>query len=266
MKPKTASDRRIASEVKRWLCALMLIATGCAQQPTQKDGESVDSKAGQRAEIHTQLGSGYYERRQFDVAIQELNAALSADPNYVPAHNILGLVYMELRDDAVAEQHFQRALKSDPADSDANNNYGWFLCQRDREQASIPYFMAALKNPLYQTPEKSYVNAGVCSLKAKDEKGAERYLQKALQTQPKNSQALYHMAELKYKGGKHAEAQSYLSRYMQVANPSAESLWLGVRIERKLGDRNSQASYGLQLRKKYPESQEAAALRAGRYE
>ncbi|MBC7945496.1 MAG: type IV pilus biogenesis/stability protein PilW [Burkholderiales bacterium] len=265
MKPKTVSDRCMASQVKLALCALILFAAGCAQPP-QKSGEPIDSNAGQRAEIHTQLGSGYYERRQFDIAIQELNEALSADPEYVPAHNILGLVYMELRDDAVAEQHFQRALKSDPADSDANNNYGWFLCQRGGEQASIRYFMAALKNPLYKTPDKSYVNAGVCSLKAKDEKGGESYLQKALQIQPKNPQALYHLAEMNYKGGNYAEAQSYLSRYMQVANPSAESLWLGVRIERKLGDRNSQASYGLQLRKKYPESQEAAALRAGRYE
>ncbi|MBA2351338.1 MAG: type IV pilus biogenesis/stability protein PilW [Pseudomonadota bacterium] len=260
------SDRGIPRLAKLALCALMLIATGCAQQPAQKDGAAVDGNAAQRAEIHTQLGSGYYERRQFDIAIQELNEALGAVPDYVPAHNLLGLVYMDLRDDAVAEKHFRQALKSDPADSDANNNYGWFLCQRGRETESIRYFVAALKNPLYKTPDKSYVNAGVCSLQAKDEKGAESYLLKALQIQPRNPQALYHLAETKYKGAKYAEARSYLGRYMQVANPSAESLWLGVRIERKLGDRNSQASYGLQLRKKYPESQEAAALRAGRYE
>jgi type IV pilus assembly protein PilF len=43
-------------------------------------------------------------------------------------------------------------------------------------------------------------------------------------------------------------------------------LWLGVRIERRLGDRNSEASYALQLRNRFPDSREARALLAGQYE
>jgi type IV pilus assembly protein PilF len=48
--------------------------------------------------------------------------------------------------------------------------------------------------------------------------------------------------------------------------PSAEVLWLGVRVERKLGDRNSEESYALQLRNNFPNSSEARALLAGQYE
>jgi type IV pilus assembly protein PilF len=53
---------------------------------------------------------------------------------------------------------------------------------------------------------------------------------------------------------------------MQAAAATAEALWLGVRVERRLGDRNSEASYALQLRNKFPNSREARALVAGQYE
>jgi len=39
-----------------------------------------------------------------------------------------------------------------------------------------------------------------------------------------------------------------------------------VRAARGLGDRDAEASYALQLRKNFPNSREARALAAGRYE
>jgi type IV pilus assembly protein PilF len=41
---------------------------------------------------------------------------------------------------------------------------------------------------------------------------------------------------------------------------------LGLRLERKLGDRAQEAAYGLQLRKRFPESNEARLLQSGQYE
>ena len=43
-------------------------------------------------------------------------------------------------------------------------------------------------------------------------------------------------------------------------------LWLAVRVERRMGNANGEASYAQQLRKNFPESKEAAALQAGRFE
>lgn len=254
------------------LFCLLWVLAGCVQQiqttPTspQDSPPAKPADAQKRAKIHTELGAGYYERGQLGIALQELKEALRADSNYAPAYNVIGLVYMELREDADAERNFQQALKIDPLDSDANNNYGRFLCDRKREEQSIKYFLAALKNPLYATPEKSYANAGVCVRRKGDEKAAEEYFRKALRIRPDQPQALYNMADLSFKRGQYLEARSYLVKYMRVAAQTAESLWLGVRIEHKLGDRDSEASYALQLRRKYPESNETRALNYGRYE
>ncbi|MBI4192205.1 MAG: type IV pilus biogenesis/stability protein PilW [Betaproteobacteria bacterium] len=249
---------------------LMLIAAGCGttgHEPASYAPQSgVDTSAQTRARIHTELAAGYYELGNYGVSLQEAAEALKSDSNYAPALNVLGLVYMELRDDKAAETSFQRALRVSPLDSDTNNNYGWFLCQRKREQESIKYFLAALRNPLYTTPDKSWVNAGLCARQAGDLNTAEEYFQKALKVRPTQPQALFHMADMAYQRKNYPEAKVYLARLLRDIEPTAATLWLALRVERGLGDRDAEASLGFQLRKNFPDSREARALIAGRYE
>lgn len=74
------------------------------------------------------------------------------------------------------------------------------------------------------------------------------------------------MVEINFRSGNLAAAKSNLSRYMQVSAPTAQSLWLGIQIERKTGDCHAEASYTMQLQKRSPDSREAAALRDGGFE
>lgn len=248
-----------------------LVLAGCAGQPaddsTFRSSTTVsESQDRNRARVHAELAAGYYEIGNIGVALEEVKEALRADPNYGPAHNIAGLVYAQLREDRLAEQSFQRAIGINQSDYDANNNYGEFLCQRKREDEAIRYFMAAVRNPLYATPERSFVNAGVCSRRRGDIASAEGYFQMALKARPSQPQALYQLADLSYERGDLEAAKAYLSRLAQVGTDTPEGLWLGVRVVRKMGDRNAEASYARQLRNKFPNSAEARALNAGRYE
>jgi type IV pilus assembly protein PilF len=250
--------------------ALMLIVAGCAgsnpETASYAPQSGADSDAQTRARIHTELAAGYLELGNYGVALQEAAEALKSEPNYAPALSVLGLVYMELRDDKAAEANFQRALRVSPLDSDANHNYGTFLCRRQREQESIKYFLAALRNPLYSTPERSWVNAGVCARQSGDLSAAEEYFQKALKLRPTEPQALYEMADIAYKRKNYSEAKAYLGRMQTDAAPTAGMLWLALRVERGLGNRNGEASLGFQLRKNFPDSREARSLIAGQYE
>lgn len=252
------------------VAGVMLIVAGCAgtapEPASYAPQGGADTDVRTRARIHTELAAGYYELGNYGVALQEAGEALKAEPDYAPALNVLGLVYMELRDDKAAEASFQRALRVSPQDSDTNNNYGWYLCQRKREQESVKYFLAALRNPLYSTPDKSWVNAGICARQAGDLAAAEDYFQKALKVRPAQPQALLQMADMAYKRNNYPEAKVYLTRLQRDTTPTAEILWLALRVERRLGDRNAEASLGFQLRKNFPESREARALMAGQYE
>ena len=104
-----------------------------------------------RAAVHVELGAGYYERGQMDVALEELNEAATIDPTNPRVYNIYGLVYAMLGDNPKAEQNFQRALALAPQDSEIRHNWGWYLCSNERPREAIPEFELALRNPLYRS-------------------------------------------------------------------------------------------------------------------
>ena len=216
------------------------------------------------AKVHTELAGMYYELGKHGVALEELGLALQSDEDYAPAYSVRGLVHMALREDREAEEDFQKSLRLDDTDSDTHNNFGWFLCQHDRIKEAIPHFMAALKNPLYRTPERAYLNAGVCSMKEGATKNAGEFLQNALQLQPDLAQAWLSLAELNFEMGNYNSAKRYFLGFAERSQGmSAEQLWLGVRISRKTRDRNAESSYGLQLRKLYPGARETQMLLRG---
>lgn len=246
---------------KLFLMFLLMALGGCATQAKNTPGE--ETRARESARIHTELGAGYFSQRNIPVALEEFTQATRIDPTYPMAYTGLGLVYASLNEDAKAEANFKKALQLDPNSSESHNNYGTFLCSRNRVDESISQFLAAVKNPLYSTPEVAYLNAGVCALKKKDVDNAELYLQKALQIQPLLHSAAYQLASIQYGKGNFPQTRNLL-QYALADNPSPEVLWLAIQNERKLGGRDAEASYALELRRKYPESEEAKALQSGK--
>ena len=110
------------------------------------------------------------------------------------------------------------------------------------------------------------MNAGLCLQKKNDLAGAEDMFGKALKIQPKNASALYNMGNLSYTRGQFVEAKFYVTQLAQAAQDNAESLWLGLRVARKLGEKNAETTYALQLKRKFPNSIQTQLLLSGRYE
>lgn len=252
---------------------ILLLAAGCAGQPDVSGpvpntgtivGDATSPR--NRARVHADLATLYYSRGSMNIALEEARTAVAADPTYATAHGVLGLVYMELRENALAEQSFERALSQAPDDPDINHNFGWFLCQIGRAGESKRYFRRAVDNPLYATPGRTYAAAGTCALRTGDLGEAELNLERALRLEPNLPIAMLQLAQLRYRQSRLQDARAALTRHAAVAAPSAESLWLGVRIERRLGQRSAELSYANQLRRRFPDSPEYQALQSGKYD
>jgi type IV pilus assembly protein PilF len=273
-----------APAVRRLLGAALAAAliAGCAS--TEESGQQADRGGTQRgadpdaglvgemrdartrAKAHADLAGAYYELGNLGVALEEARIAVQADANYAPAYNVLGLVNMELKDNAAADANFKRGLQLSPQDPDLNHNYGWFLCQTGRDEQSIQWFLNAIRNPLYQTPAKSFAAAGRCLSKRNPIEVA-TYFDRALRLDPNSLQAMLPYAELLYRRGQLNEAKTLVTRFNRlVPDGTPESLWLGVRIERKLGDRLAEATLASQLRRRYAGSNEYRSLQRGEYD
>lgn len=254
--------------IKTGIAVFLIWLTGCGSVSVQEKPTPAELKqrALQSAKIHTELAGQYYHRGQYRIAIEEAGVALQKKSDYAPAYNILGLVYMDLQEDDQAEWNFERGLGITPNDPDLHNNFGWFLCQKkpDRMGQAISHFMAAVRDPLYETPERTYANAGLCALKQNNFEQAQSFFQQALVIRPGYALAQLGMVELDFNRGEVKKAWSSIIQYLQSYSPTPGSLWLAVRIARASGDINAETNYAFQLQKRFPDSREARELRASR--
>lgn len=261
--------------VRMWAAGVLatVVLAGCASNPAEDQAvqapvsqQTAVGDARQRAKAHAELGQLYLGEGQLNVALDEANIAIEADSTYPLGYNLLALVQMYLKENRAAEESFNRALRLAPGDPEINNNFGWFLCQTGRPQQSIAYFQVASKSPLYSTPTKPLTNAGICSVNMRDDKAAESYLVSAVRADSLNADAHYLLADIYFRAGRTAEARQRINEVHRLGDPTAETLWLAVRIERKLGDREMEARHASQIRRKFQNTPEYEKLMRGQYE
>ncbi|MDR2165702.1 MAG: type IV pilus biogenesis/stability protein PilW [Zoogloeaceae bacterium] len=240
-----------------------------AQVVIPESSVTPQTDAGARARMHTELASLYFQEGVPSVALEEAGIAINVDPSYALAYSVRALVYASLRDFNSADADFRKALSLAPGDPEISNNYGWYLCeQRNRPQEAMAHFLNAIRNPLYGTPDIAYTNAGSCAMKAGDLVSARDYLTTAVRTGRGGAlSAQLQLAKLAYQEGNMQEARNRLGEIIQRANTlPPDALWLGVRIEHKLGNRAEETSLVAQLRRLYPNSLEYQEFLKGNYD
>jgi type IV pilus assembly protein PilF len=245
-----------------WFVFLLVpLLSGCVTETVGQPDMNADRRT-ELARARTALGADYYQRKQYAVALEQLDLAMQADPGYSPAYGVRALVHIALLEDKEAEDDFKRSLDLDAKNSETHDNYGWFLCQRGRERAGIAQHLAAAKDPLYSGQAAAYMRAGECAMKIGDLTNSELYFEKAQILQPELAQVSFDMAQLSYITGDYITARTKFAAFRKAVNDrlSAEHLLLGVRIEHKLGDRGAEAALAARLRRSYPDSREAQSL------
>lgn len=241
------------------LVILCAIVGACGTVPAVKPIGTAD-RADTLSDTYVKLGLEYMKQGQRALALDKLQRAIQLSPRLPAAHNAIAILYEQLRQEKLAAEHYRLAVEYGPKDSLAHNNYGTFLCRQNEPQQAEQQFLLALQDPLYPTPEFAYENLGVCALRIPDKVKAEQYFRKALEIDPELSGTLYQMALLNFEANNYLSARAYLQRYSEVARHNPQSLWLGIRVEQELGDKNSVSSYSLLLRSNFPDAEETKLL------
>ena len=239
-------------QIKAGLLALLLpILTACVTVGGEPPAQNEKASA-----INVQLGIGYMEQNNFEQANQKLLKALRQNPDSATAHYVYAILQDQLLEKEVAGKHYKIAVELDPSDSAAANNYGKYLCLNGREAESEKYFLSALNNPLYRTPEIAYTNAGLCLLEMSEKTKAKTYFTKALAAKSNFGSALIEMSTLEMDEGKFDAAKLYIDRFHLVDRPTARSLWLAIRVERGINGASNVEELGQQLESEFPNSAE----------
>lgn len=253
------------------LAAAVLAGCGSAPSATRELKTASDqTPTEKRAAIRMQLAIGYYQDGKYEIALDEIKQAIAADPEMADAYGVRALIYTSMGETALADENYQRALRLAPRNPDLSNNYGSFLCGPGKRPAqAMTYFDAALNNRAYTSPLSALVNAGNCSLKTRQYASAERYFNEALRFDPDLPATNAGLARAHYERRDMQRAGFFINRLTSSAKLdtlSADTLWLAIRIERKLGERTLEASLTGQLQRRFANSPEYAALQRGAFE
>jgi type IV pilus assembly protein PilF len=170
---------------------------------------------------------------------------------------------MRLDNDAAGRGQLSPRHGHQPARCKCAHNYGWLLCQQNRYGDAAAQFTEALAVPGYPDRAKTLMTQGVCELKAGQRVQAERSLMQAYEIDASNPVVGFNLASVLAQRDEWSRAQFYIRRVNNSASASAETLALGIKIERKLNNREAAAQLGGQLQRRFPQSREATAYERG---
>ena len=210
--------------------------------------------------INVQLGAAYMKEGELSTALSKLKKALGQNPDLAIAHSTIAILYEQINENDLAGDHYRRSVELDAKDPRLRNNYGQFLCKNGYERQGIEQFELAAANPLYQFPYKPLLNAGLCAVRINEDRSAEDYFRKALQSQANLIPALVGMVNLLVKQGRYQQAKSYLQRYSALTGHTAETLWAAYQIEKNIGDQRLASNFAVRLKSRFPDSPQTQLL------
>lgn len=219
-----------------------------------------------RARIRLELAIGYFEQGQTNIALDELKQSIAADPTYPALYNMRGLIYMRLNDYRFAEESFKQALTLSPRDASVMHNLAWLMCQQSKYSESTAIFQQALSNPQYGERAKTYMAQGLCQMRAGTLNEAEKSLMKSYELDAGNPVTTFNLTTLLFKKNDFVRSQFYIRRLNNSQLANAESLWLGIKVERKLNNMEAASQLGAQLEKRYADSPEAISYQRGAFD
>lgn len=216
----------------------------------------------QRAvDTYVQLGLSYLASGQRDQARLNLLRALELDSNSPSALHAMALLYQTEGEVELAEQNFRRALSQDRNFTQARMNYARFLYLEGRFSDARGEYQRVTQDTNYRLRSDAFVGLALSEMRLENEDAARAAITRALNLNPNQPSALLEAADFAWIENDIAASRNYLDRYEAVAQQTARSLWLGVRLAWANNDTNRAASYGLALLEIYPDSREAGQYR-----
>jgi len=141
---------------------------------------TTNKKNVEEAKTFYEAGTTALVQGDYTDALERLLKAVELDPNNPFYHNNLAYSYQKKKIYEKAKFHFEKALELKKDFPDAQNNLGVLYLEMNKPKEALKYCEQAVKDPLYKTPQKAYLNIGRAHYKLQNFKKALEYQRKAV--------------------------------------------------------------------------------------
>ncbi len=252
----------LASRCWKLVGALVLVAviSGCASSATTT-GTAEKWVPKKRADAHVDLGLDYLKRGLYDVALEEIDLAISINSRSDRAHHAKGLLSARRGFIKDAKKSFAKAVRLNSSNFMAVNDYGIYQCQNGDYKNGISQLSSIEDRQDNSLRTNTLLGLGICHYRQNNFDSAKTYLRSVLNVSPRLPQALLPLADISYRESKFLNARAFIERYISIGARSEQALVLGANTELQLGDADKAEQYVTELRRVFPSSSQITALR-----
>ena len=234
-----------------------LFLMGCTTTTTSSIAKNKEVDKEKVMDNRLQLALGYMGQGNHERAREHLNKAMEVDSRSPELHDVWELLYQREKELEAAESHYKKALSYDPKFTRGRNNYGLFLLRLNRIEEAYQQFLIGSQDLGYPKRAELFYKVGITALRLNKNKEAEDAFTKAAILSPSMSAAYLELAELSYAKSDYPRAKALLDKFNSTkSGASAKGLWLGIRLEHRLGNQDAEASQGMALKNLFPDSRE----------
>ncbi len=239
----------------------LILTTACIHTVEGENLSEAQSKENQ-ARASVELGLAHIRNGDRQSAKRPLLHALELSPRSSEVHHALAIMYAGDLEHQLAYEHYSRALALDPGYTQARNNFGAYLHKQNLSAEAIMQLEIAAGDTLYPRRFLVFENLGRAYLSVGRYYEAEQAFLRAVNLNEGLSRSHLELAEIYFSREDFPNAYKHFKRFEALKlGPDAQGLWLGIRLERALGNNDAVASYSLQLRNLFPASEEYRLFR-----
>ena len=233
--------------------------TGCVSDgPKSANSENPEAASQQ----HIKLALKYIGSDNRDLARVHLEKAAKYRSRSAQLFNAYALLYQREQEFKLAEEYFAKALARDKSYTLARYNFAAFLYNQGRLAEAREEIKLVSEDLGYERRAQAFYILGLTQKRMGDSPQALESFEKATQLSSGFPAPFLEAAELYYQQQNYPLSKLALDRFRQLSAPTAQSLWLAVRVEERFGNRDKAASEGLKLKNLFPYSKENLAYQA----
>ncbi len=257
---------RTGLTVRGAIVVIFVFLGGCVSTTESTFQVAQDEEKAEQA--YVRLGLAYIQEERFDRSRRHLNRALEINSSSAPATAAMGLLNQAEGEYALAEERFQQALDMDSGFTRGRSYYGVFLYNQGRYEEALEQFRTASEDTEYDNRGGIFVNRGRAAARIGEHEEAVESFQRAMRLERNNRRALEGALESLVELERFDEARPLFEQFARTVRSaedvshSPRTLLAGIKLARHDGDMDQEASLALQLRQRFPDSEQHRRYRA----
>lgn len=228
---------------------------------TESTGGFSEASREEALQSYLQLSTGYLQQGDLVNARRHLNSALEIDARSSEAHALQGLLFSRQGDRELADASFRRAISLDRRNSQARNNYAAILYAQGRYREAADQLEEVVKDTDYPLRAQAFESLGRAALRLNRMGVAENAFARALQLSPNLWRASLELADINLEKDNVPQARAFYRNYLTLRQflnleQNSRGLWVGIKLERALGNEQNVEEYALVLQDQFRDSDE----------